>query len=224
MTSMSIEIVHDQHRPRALSSRGGSKRVRQHERRRHGDRDVAAAQPRQQRAEHPGRENEFGQRAPDQRTLAGHPVPDLDHVRFASRSRRSRSRRPRQYQDIGFPRRMFRNGGHDRRRRILIRRIMLADDDDFSGLLHHDFRARPLPGKRDQAAFDPNSGTASFSTARIVDRSSPAIASSSAESHLRSVCIGGSFGLAAMMPATPISTVGLAGEQDLVQPLAAACR
>jgi len=48
-----------------------------------------------------------------------------------------------------------------------------------------------LPTLLSQAAFDPNSGTASLSTARMVERSSRAIASSSAASHLRSVCIGG---------------------------------
>ena len=55
---------------------------------------------------------------------------------------------------------------------------------------------------------DPNSGTASFSTARMVARSSPAMACSSAASQLRSEAIGGSLGLAAMIPATPISIVG----------------
>ena len=82
---------------------------------------------------------------------------------------------------------------------------MLADDDDFCGLLHQGFRdgwpglrrtgvSREAGGdKKHQAAFDPNSGTASLSTARMVERSSLVIASSSADSHLRKVGIGGSF-------------------------------
>jgi hypothetical protein len=55
-----------------------------------------------------------------------------------------------------------------------------------------------------QAAFDPNSGTASLSTALMVDRSSLTIACWSAAIHFRIDCIGGSLGLAAMIPATPI--------------------
>src|SRR5262249_55666324 len=59
--------------------------------------------------------------------------------------------------------------------------------------------------RRGHAALEPNSGTASFSTALIVTKSSFESASSSAAIHFRRLCIGGSFGLAAMMPATPIS-------------------
>src|SRR6185312_12573921 len=58
------------------------------------------------------------------------------------------------------------------------------------------------------AALDPNSGTASFRTVLIVIESSPSIACSSAAIHFVKFCIGGSLGLAAMMPATPISTGG----------------
>src|ERR1700704_6169563 len=81
---------------------------------------------------------------------------------------------------------------------------MLADDDDFGGLLHRSFRHDRV----DHAAVEPNSGTASFRMALMVTRSSFAIACSSVAIHLRSASIGGSLGLAAMMPATPISTAG----------------
>ena len=76
--NVGIEIVHDQHRLRALQFRGGGKRIRQHEGRGNGQRHVAAPQPHQQRGEHPDREQQFGQGALDQRGLAGHPVPDLN--------------------------------------------------------------------------------------------------------------------------------------------------
>src|SRR5687768_15942889 len=89
----------------------------------------------------------------------------------------------------------------------------MTDDNDLSGLLHHGFRNGPLPLVEiavgdELAAFDPNSGTASLSTAVMVARSSLAIACSSAESHVRKACIGGSLGLAAITPARPISMVG----------------
>ena len=138
-----IEIVHDQHRPRALQFRGGGKRIGQHEGCGHGERDVAAAQFHQQRCEHPDREQQFGQSALEQRGLAGHPVPDLDDFRLAGGRCGGGACRSRQHQNLGFPRHTFRNRRHDRRRRARIRRIMLADDDDFSGLLHHGFRGGP---------------------------------------------------------------------------------
>src|SRR5207248_8134256 len=49
-----------------------------------------------------------------------------------------------------------------------------------------------------------NSGTASFRTALMLARSSLVIACSSAAIHFRNVCIAGSFGLAAIMPARPM--------------------
>src|SRR5579871_3029533 len=52
----------------------------------------------------------------------------------------------------------------------------------------------------DHAALEPNSGTASFKTALIVVGSCLSIACSSAAIHLRSACIGGSFGFAAITP------------------------
>src|ERR1700738_3023004 len=91
---------------------------------------------------------------------------------------------------------MFRYLGHDGGCRGGIGRIMLADDDKFSRAAHG------------QAAVAPNSGTASFNTALMVTKSSLSMARSSPAIHLRSVCIGGSLGLAALTPATPTSTRG----------------
>ena len=100
---------------------------------------------------------------------------------------------------------MIGDRGHDTSGGAGIRRVVLADEGDFCAACIQCFRHI---GASDYAAVEPNSGTASLSMALMVTRSSFAMACSSVAIHLRSICIGGSLGLAAMMPATPISTAG----------------
>src|SRR5579871_6145778 len=89
---------------------------------------------------------------------------------------------------------------HDRSRGAPIGRIVLADDDDLA--------AQCYLMSSDQAAVFPNSGIASLRMVLIAVASTFWIARWSAATHLSNDCIGGSFGFAAMMPGTPISTGG----------------
>ena len=132
------QVVHDQRRAGALEFGGGDHRIRQHERRRHGERHIATLQSPCERQEHANRKEDFGRRAPDQRGLSRHPVLDFDNGRLTRtiRSSRCRTRGSRKHQEAGIPRDVVRDRRHDGRGGALVGGIVLGDDDDFSGLLH----------------------------------------------------------------------------------------
>ncbi len=125
--------MHDQDRPGALQSRSRDARIRQHERRGHGEHDVAAPHMPQQCDEGAKREQCFGRGAFHQRALSRNPVSDLGDRRPARPHRdAARARRAREHQHLGVQRQCFRDLRHDGGGRARIRRVMLADDDNFS--------------------------------------------------------------------------------------------
>lgn len=86
------KIVHDQRRARAPEPCRRRHRVRRHERRGDGERDVTSPKLPHQRKEGAQHEQQFGQTALHQCRLLRHPVPDSNDARLARTGLRNRQR------------------------------------------------------------------------------------------------------------------------------------